>query len=217
VKEFIFISDFDGTLTNKDFYHIVMEEYLADRGEALYQSWRRNEIGVSEFLAGVFRGIDRDETEIDEAITKIAVDGYLKEFITRIQAAGGDFLILSAGTDYYIKRTLKNLGLAQIPVISNPGVYHDRGIKVTPDQESPYYSKVYGVDKALAVQDYLTKYRRVFYAGDSEPDLKAALLAEQIFARGELVELLTERRRAFVPFKSFVEIGDYLQQIGVIK
>ncbi len=217
MKKFIFISDFDGTLTSKDFYHIVMEECLPDHGEALYRKWRNDEIGVSEFLAGIFRAIDRDETEIDEVVAKIVIDSYLKEFVTRIHAAGGDFMILSAGTDYYIKRTLKNLGLSDIPVISNPGVYRERGIWVTPDQKSPYYSSIYGVDKALTVQEYLGKYQRVFYAGDSEPDLKAALLAEQIFARGELVGLLEQRQHPFIKFNSFKEIADNLQQIGVIK
>ena len=40
-KKFAFISDFDGTLTNKDFYKMIIDEYLGEEGKELYKAWRR--------------------------------------------------------------------------------------------------------------------------------------------------------------------------------
>ena len=32
-KKFAFISDFDGTLTHKDFYQMIIDEYLGEEGK----------------------------------------------------------------------------------------------------------------------------------------------------------------------------------------
>ena len=111
MKDWLFISDFDGTLTHKDFYKIVIEKFQPQLGRELERQWRSGEITVYEFLQRVFASLDRSEQEIFEAILMIPIDRDAKEFIQRVKTAGGDFLILSAGTAYYIERLLKHLGI----------------------------------------------------------------------------------------------------------
>jgi 2-hydroxy-3-keto-5-methylthiopentenyl-1-phosphate phosphatase len=216
LKDFIFVSDFDGTLTERDFYHIVIDTCLGDWGVERYTRWKQGEMRDVDFLAAVFQSIDRDESEIMKLISNIKLDAYAGEFIKQIRASGGDFVVLSAGASYYIEKLFASHGIQDVQVIANTGGYRNRGIKMTPDDQSPFYSELYGIDKYLVVQSLRTKYQKIYYAGDSTPDLKAALAADIAFAKGELIELLKQNRRDFVPVRSFAEIKTHLIRIGAL-
>lgn len=217
MNDWIFISDFDGTLTHKDFYQIVIDKYLQDKGAELERRWQAGEMTVFQFLSSVFAEMDRDEDEIANDILEIPIDKDAKRFIQSVRSSGGDFLILSAGTRYYIERLLHYLSMGDVAVLSNPGVYKDRGVHMTADMTSPYYSERYGVDKAAVVADYKKKYKTVYYAGDSEPDLRAAMLADRVFAKPGLQRLLKEKGHPFVAFESVAQLMDRLRDEGVLK
>jgi 2-hydroxy-3-keto-5-methylthiopentenyl-1-phosphate phosphatase len=117
-----------------------------------------------------------------------------------------DFLILSAGFDYYIQHALERAQLGQVKVITNKGEFVDNGFALKPDKGMKYYSKIYGIDKGQVVIDCKKKYEKVYFAGDSEPDLRAAIQADVIFAKGELVELLKKEQKEFYEFKQFSEV-----------
>jgi 2-hydroxy-3-keto-5-methylthiopentenyl-1-phosphate phosphatase len=125
-------------------------------------------------------------------------------------------LVLSAGTRYYIEKALHGKGIEEPWIIANPGFYGNGGVVMTADTDSPFYSETYGIDKSLVVKKYKQQYHKVFYAGDSEPDFKAALLADVAFARGQLARLLEIQGHPFIPFTSFQEIAAYLERTGVL-
>jgi 2,3-diketo-5-methylthio-1-phosphopentane phosphatase len=217
MKEFVFISDFDGTLTDSDFYKIVMDRFPESKGKENFSDWKEGKISVFDFLNIVFSTTNRSEEEIFKLILEIPFDRYAKGFIESVKKSGGDFIILSAGTGYYIEKYLKHSGLDDVPVISNKGVYKDGGIHMIADTESPYYSKDHGIGKHLAVEYYKKQYKKVYYAGDSEPDLKAALKADVVFAKDHLQKLLTSLKHPFIAVDNFNQIGNYLKEMGVIQ
>ena len=214
--KFIFFSDFDATLTNKDFYKIVMEKHLGEKGVQLYKEWQAQKIKDVDFLNTVFSGMDCPEQEVIKDILTIPFDMDAHSFMKKTRDSSGDFIILSAGADYYIKKLFEHYGIEGFKIISNPSEYRDGGIHIMPDYDSPYYSEVYGVDKALVVKNYKDKAEKIYYAGDSLPDLKAAELADVIFAKGKLQKLLKDEGYSFVPINSFKEIEEYLAKEGVI-
>lgn len=216
MKKFVFISDFDGTLTHRDFYHIVIEKYLKESGIKLYDEWKNHKINDIDFLNNVFKSIDRSEGKILEDILSIPFDKYAKSFIEKIKKSGGDFIILSAGTSYYIEKLLEHENIKDVLIISNNGVYKDRGIHLIPDEKSPYYSKIYGIDKLIVVEKLKKEYKKVYYAGDSQPDFKACLLADTIFAKAGLQAMLREIERPFIGFSDFKQIENYFIENGVI-
>lgn len=215
--EFIFFSDFDATLTNKDFYKIVIEKHLGEKGVQLYNEWKAKKMKDVDFLNAVFSGMNSSEEEVIKDILTIPFDMNAHSLMGKIRDSGGDFIILSAGADYYIKKLLQHYGIEGFEIISNPSEYRDGGIHIMPDYDSPYYSEVYGVDKALVVKSYKDKAKKIYYAGDSTPDLKAAELADVIFAKGKLQKLLTDEGYSFVSVNSFKEIEEYLIREEVIK
>lgn len=216
MKRFVFVSDFDGTMTANDFCFIVIDECLGEQGWELYDQWQRNALTTLEFLTLVFRDMRCDEQGIDRLIGRIEMDEYVPEFVRRVRDAGGEFVVLSAGADYYVQRFLAQQGLADVRVIANHGEFSNRGIKLKTDEGRYEYSSEYGIDKAAVIRAFKGEYEQVYFAGDSRPDLAAALTADGAFAKGSLTALLCDRQAAFTPVRNFRDIAAGLQLAGVL-
>ncbi|MEN8906308.1 MAG: MtnX-like HAD-IB family phosphatase [Clostridiales bacterium] len=216
MKNFIFISDFDGTLTRTDFFQVLIDNHLKEKAMPSYIKWREGKIPVFDFLNIVFTSINCTEAEIYEDIKEIIFDDSSLDLMKRVTENNGDFVILSAGSSYYIEKLLEYKKIKGIRVISNKGIYKDGGIHMQPDKNSPFFSKISGVDKAKVVKNFKNQYKKIFYAGDGEPDYKAAIQADLIFARIDLKDMLLKRKIDFIDFDNFTEIKDHLTSIGVI-
>ncbi|HKM05002.1 MAG TPA: MtnX-like HAD-IB family phosphatase [Lachnospiraceae bacterium] len=215
-KPYVFISDFDGTLSTKDFYQIIMDEYLGDEGKRLFEDWKAGKYMDKDFLNKIYSSINRNEEEIMEDIMRIQLDDGANDFIDHVKTSGGEFVIASAGTSYYIERLLEKYQIRDVKVYSNPGVYKDRGIHLQIDPSDKYYSKRYGIDKAKIVEEYKKKYQKVFYAGDSQPDVAACKIADIAFAKSKLIDLLESEGVPCIPVLTYQDIEDYLRKEGVL-
>jgi 2-hydroxy-3-keto-5-methylthiopentenyl-1-phosphate phosphatase len=217
LKKLAFVSDFDGTLTQRDFYHIVIDKYFKDWGRKFYTDWKSTKKINTEFLNKIFGALDKSEEDIFDEIGLIPLDEHAEDFINRIKSIGGDFYILSAGTSYYIDILLSQRKIEGVQVISMKGIYKNRGIEILPDKNSPYFSEVFGLDKQKVIEELKKDYEKVFFAGDSEPDLEAAKGADIAFAKSELRELLAKGNMEFVTFENYKEIDEYLVREGWLK
>ncbi|WP_175989424.1 MtnX-like HAD-IB family phosphatase [Bacillus sp. Marseille-Q1617] len=215
MKKWAFVSDFDGTITKKDFYHIVIEKYFED-GKKLYKQWKSEEIKDIDFLAAVFSSIDQEEDIIIDDIKSIEIDEEVPSFIRKVQKSNGDFFILSAGTDYYIHHLLNHHGVEGVKVFSNEGYYKDKNVHLNIDSGHPHYSERYGIDKEKVITELKKEYEKVYFAGDSEPDSHPAKAADLTFAFSQLQELLKNKGLSYVNVNSFKEIEDHLQKKGIL-
>ena len=41
MENFVFVSDFDNTLTHKDFYKIILDKYMKESGKKLFDEWKK--------------------------------------------------------------------------------------------------------------------------------------------------------------------------------
>ncbi|MDQ2085208.1 MtnX-like HAD-IB family phosphatase [Herbivorax sp. ANBcel31] len=214
MKNFAFVSDFDGTISLKDFYHIIIDKYLGDEGKNFYQDWKKTKKINVEFLNKIFSSIKLDEKELHKEIFKIPVDKNAIKLIEEVKKRDGDFYILSAGTSYYIKILLDYLNINDIEIISMKGIYINGGIKIIPNEDSLYYSSIFGIDKGKVIEDLKSSYKEVFFAGDSEPDFQAAKKADLAFGKSELKDILKKEDISFIPFRDFSEIINHMEERG---
>ncbi len=210
-KELVFISDFDGTISNKDFYLHIIDKYMKEEGNESYKKWQMGEIKDVDFLGHIFKNIGQEEQQIHKDIIEMQIDPYLKEFIEYIHSRNGDFVVLSAGADYYIKLLFEYLGIHNITIYSNKAIYKDKGIHFDIDPSYEYYSERYGIDKKKVVENLKTKYSRTIYAGDSMPDFEPSLICDKRFATGKLKGIFKEQEVDFYPFDSFKDIRRVLE------
>lgn len=203
MNDIFIISDFDGSLTFKDFYWIIIDEYLGDVGREYFKRWKNEELLDIEFLNYIFKNIGKTEEEIDEIINSIPFDD---SSIPLMNLFKDKFIVLSAGTSYYIKKIFEKHGIKDIKIISNDGIYKNKGIEIIPDCSNEFYSKRYGVDKRKVVESFKKPGRTLVYIGDSEPDYLASKECEIIFARGSLKELLDKEKRENFYYESFKDV-----------
>jgi 2-hydroxy-3-keto-5-methylthiopentenyl-1-phosphate phosphatase len=215
MKKWAFVSDFDGTISDQDFYWLVINKYYPE-GKELFQKWKAAEILDIDFLRTVFSSIHQKEEIIIEDVHSITIDPYLPEFVQEVQKNKGDFYILSAGTDYYIYHLLKKYQIENVKVFSNEGYFQNQNIHLNIDSSHPHYSKRYGIDKSIIIKELLDEYEEVYFAGDSEPDSHPAVFATTTFAKKGLQNILQEKQIPYVPVDTFDDVRSYLQAKGVL-
>lgn len=217
MKEFIFVSDFDGTITKIDFYKIILDRYLQGYGVRISEEWKQGRYTDIEYLSLIYQSANRTQDQLMQDILSIELDNYLETFIKNIQNSDGDFLILSGGTSYYIERLLDYKGIKNIPIISNKGIFKNNGIHILLDKENKYYSDYYGIDKTKVISDLKAKYGKVYFAGNSNPDVAPAKHADITFATGKLIELLSNVGIPFISFENLKDIENSLISKGIVK
>ncbi|MFZ0371582.1 MAG: MtnX-like HAD-IB family phosphatase [Halobacillus sp.] len=215
MKKWAFVSDFDGTISNKDFYWVIIEKYYPE-GRDLFKKWKAGQMKDIEFLRSIFTSINQHEEQIIEDILNIPIDEYVPAFIQHVQNNGGDFYILSAGTDYYIHHILKEYNIQNVTVFSNEGYYEDQNVHLNIDPSHRHHSERYGIDKSKVIQELKQEYETVHFAGDSEPDSHPAVYADATFAKDALQEILSEKNVAYTPVTTFKDIQADLEKRGFL-
>jgi 2,3-diketo-5-methylthio-1-phosphopentane phosphatase len=205
----IFVSDYDGTITNKDIYSLIAEHYVPADTPDYFAQYVKGRITHFEAMSAYFAFVPTEEQQLEGLLEAAEADPDLGVSAALLQRAGWELLVVSAGSSWYVERVLRRAGVAAT-VYSNPGrLEKGRGLVLERlDTSSPYYSASMGVDKSAVVRDALHAAQTVAFAGDGPPDLPPALLVrpELRFARGFLADALRQRGEAFRPFSRWSEI-----------
>jgi 2-hydroxy-3-keto-5-methylthiopentenyl-1-phosphate phosphatase len=209
----ILISDYDGTITDKDFYSLLAERCIPGETPNYFAQYREGRITHFEAMAAYFAFAPADEQQLEELLAASQADPDLGASTALLQRAGWQLWVVSAGSAWYVERVLRRAGVAAT-VYSNPGhLESGRGLVLERlDPSSPYHSASVGVDKSAVVRHALHIAEKVAFAGDGPTDLQSALLvrAEMRFARGFLADALTERGETFRRFSRWSEIAGEL-------
>lgn len=213
----VFVSDFDGTITKKDFFLIYMDRFLGEKGRRFLKDYRAENNPSYQFLNRVFDMHPVTESEYQELLESIEVDNSFEDFLIMLDRFGFDHIILSAGVAFYIEDALKLKRLPEQRVIANSGEWQDGHIRLTHDLQSPIFSEQYGIDKGKAIEQLRKEYDIIYFAGDSIPDIGAAENADLVFAKSSLWRYFQKqedsRRDKVKEFDSFAEIVEVLRKI----
>jgi len=206
----IFVSDYDGTITDRDFYSLLAEHYVPRGTPDYFAQYREGRITHFEAIATYFAFAPTEEQQLEELIAASQVDPELPASAALLERAGWELWVVSAGSSWYVDRVLRRAGVA-VPVYSNPGrLEKGRGLVLEKlDPSSPYHSPSLGVDKSAVVRHALDIAETVAFAGDGPPDLQPALLIRPSlrFARGFLADALRNCGEPFRPFSRWSEIA----------
>src|SRR5215472_14397669 len=204
----IFVSDYDGTITDKDFYSLPAERYAPANTPDYFAWYREGRISHFDAMVAYFAFAPTEEQQLEELLTASQPDPDLGASAALLRRADWKLWVVSAGSSWYVERVLSRAGG---PVYSNPGrLENGRGLVLEKlDPSSPYHSASAGVDKSAVVRHALHIAETVAFAGDGPPDLQPALLVrpELRFARGFLADALRQRGEAFRPFSRWSEIA----------
>lgn len=217
-NKIVLISDFDGTISKKDFFYMVIDTLLKDKKDALapWNDYLNGKIKHIDALTGIFSQIHLTQQELDDFISTIEVDPYFYDTAKYCMEKKISFYICSAGTNYYIKKRIADtLSKYNIILVSNDATYSQQnGMKlVAPEETSPYYNSNTGISKEKIVQKLKDDGFFTIYAGDGKPDFKSAKIADVVFAKDMLLKLCKKENIKTKPFKDFTDILNYIRSI----
>jgi 2,3-diketo-5-methylthio-1-phosphopentane phosphatase len=208
----LLVSDFDGTLTRRDFFHLVVEAFAPHTLAEYWDGYKAGRYTHFEALAGIFGSIRASEEEVLAVVARAELEPELKPWLERLNVAGWDVVVASAGCQWYVQRLLRAAGV-DLEVYANPGRFEPgRGLVMSLPVDSPYFDPDLGVDKAAVVRQGLEAGRTVAFAGDGFPDAAAARLVPESlrFARADLATALRREGLAYRPFERWAEVASAL-------
>jgi 2,3-diketo-5-methylthio-1-phosphopentane phosphatase len=205
----ILVSDFDGTMTRRDFFKLAIAQLLPTGGPDFWSDYRAGRITHFEALRRYFAEIRASEAQVLAVVDQMELDPVLPQAVADLRQAGWQVVVTSAGCDWYICRLLAQAGV-ELEVHSNPGRFvPGLGLQMEMPVGSPFLSQQLGVDKARIVRYHLEAGRTVAFAGDGFPDEEAALLVPGClrFAHSDLADVLKQNGETFQPFETWSEIA----------
>ena len=208
----ILVSDFDGTMTQHDFYQLTVESLLPPGTPDYWIDYRSGAITHFEALRRYFAAIRASEDDVLKVVARMQLDPGLFAAVQSLRAAEWDVVVTSAGCAWYIDRLLSAAGVS-VEVFANPGHYKTgEGLLMEMPKDSPFLSPMLGVDKTKIVQTLLNEGRCVAFAGDGFPDVEPARIVpdELRFARGDLAKVLQKEGRPFQRYERWSEIATTL-------
>ncbi|GAC1491936.1 MAG: MtnX-like HAD-IB family phosphatase [Vulcanimicrobiaceae bacterium] len=197
--------DFDGTITNRDTFDVLVREIAGE------DVWHETQAGLDDGTASLRDVLERQASYVrgtfDEVAARlraeIAVDPTFVTFAARARARGIPVIVLSSGIAPIIRDRLARVGLGDLPVIANDVRALPAGWKIV------FRDTVgNGTDKAAFVRAARARGSRTVFVGDGHSDFDAALAADRRFAKSglALARFLRERDVDFRSFASFDEI-----------
>jgi 2,3-diketo-5-methylthio-1-phosphopentane phosphatase len=213
----VFVTDFDGTLTRREFYQLVQDHYLDPDTPDYWAEYRAGKYSHVEAMAKFCAAVRADEATVLNLLLRMELDPRFPELADRLTAAGWEVVVASAGCEWYIREVLAPTGV-DLTIHSNRGrwVGGDRGLLLEPPTDSPFYCPDVGIDKAAVVADALNRADRVAFAGDGVTDVRAARLvpAGRRFAKADCAAELDRLGEPYRRFERWSEAAEALLAEG---
>lgn len=209
-----FVSDFDGTITDDDFFTYTTNTYFDEQALAPWREYLAGRKTHFNALKEMFAQIHVPPEQLEHLADSIHADPYLDNVWRLCREKNIPLFVCSAGNDYYIKRILGNrISDYEITVISNKGDYDsENGLVMTaPPQDSPFYDENVGISKYKLVKKLKDEGYFVIFAGDGPPDFEPAKIADTVFARKMLLDKCRQAGIKTEKFDSFKDIYNYIK------
>lgn len=205
----LLVSDFDGTMTQRDFYQVYSERLMPADAPDFWAEYRAGRITHFDALRAIFSYVPAGERSLLDLTGAMQLEPELSDALSNLRQAKWEVVVVSAGCRWYIDKLLADAGVS-VEVHANLGQIDDTGrLIMKRPTDTPYPSFDVGIDKTSVVRSHMDVGRTVAFAGDGPPDLGPALLvpAELRFAKGHLAEALAERGESFRHFDRWRDVA----------
>lgn len=208
----ILVTDFDGTMTRRDFFELARRDLPSVAERDHWQDYVEGRITHFDALARIFSSIRADWGRIEAVLDAMELDPDLPASLSALQETGWRVIVASAGCRWYIDQLLQRAHI-ELEVHANPGTFSpETGLALQRPVDSPFYRHETGIDKSAIMRAALAEDPQAVFAGDGRPDLDPAMLVQPArrFATGWLAEHFTQTGGPFHPFDRWSQIAGHL-------
>ena len=198
------LCDFDGTISPSDIGAALIRRFApaaGDRRAALFARWKREEIGSRELTREECADVRVEADEAFAFVRGFSIDSGFAPFAAAARARGDEVLVVSDGFDFYIREHLVRAGLGDLPAFAN--VARFEGGRLVPEFPHAGGCGRCGNCKGAHAARMRAGGHRVVVVGDGYSDRCAAREADEVFARGSLLEWCRAQDIAVTPFEDF--------------
>jgi 2-hydroxy-3-keto-5-methylthiopentenyl-1-phosphate phosphatase len=208
--------DFDGTLTNVDVGHMIMDEFAAPDWESIEEGWPENGASFRELLEREYALLPSDrERDIEQfARNRAQVRMGAVELVRFCVENGIAVEIVSGGLTNYIDPLLEHFGIPRVPVSALTGDFGHGEHMVTTYPKGVVICEESGACKCARVWHNKEAGRKVVFAGDGASDFCVAKEADVLFARGTLADHCRATGIPFTAFDSLLPVLDAVQELA---
>ena len=211
MKKFCIVSDFDGTITDRDGLYAFIQIYAKGDWEKVEQDWTDGKISSKECLIEEFKLVPNlSEKLIEEFIKTMNIDETFSDFYQFIHEKNIDLYIVSDGVDYFIDKILGKYGLNNLKIISNHGEFKNGIFEWSFPNDSKNCINNAGTCKCEVLKNLYKEYNEIWYIGDGVSDYCVADKADILFAKKRLAKYCEEKKIKFFEYESFKDIKEKL-------
>ena len=207
MNDLCIVSDFDGTITERDGLYAFIQKYAKGDWEKIEQDWADGKISSKECLIEEFKLVpDLSEELIENFVQTIGIDEHFIEFYNYIKQKNIDFYIVSDGIDYFIDRILSKYGLQNLNIVSNHGEFVNGEFILSFPNDNVNCKNNAGTCKCKIINDLRKEYSKICYIGDGVSDYCVADKADILFAKSRLANYAEENGIKYILYNNFLDI-----------
>ncbi len=207
MKALLIAVDFDGTVTQRDTLHVIVEAFGdPDVWDSLEPALHAGDITVEDALARQFATVHATPEDVRELVAARApIRAGFVDFVGWAHAAGHEVVVLSNGFRSVITPVLADAGLGDLEVVSNDCTFASGGAVIQWQDRGPRCDVCDRPCKRAPLTER-RRGRRTVMIGDGISDRCVAEIADRVYARDFLARDLASRGRPFTPYDDFDQV-----------
>ena len=213
------LCDFDDSAADCNAAQLLLAEFGGPGADAVQQAYRGGSLTFRDYQEKMFNTVAAPvETLKAFARDNVTLRPGLSEAIAATRKRGGEFVIASAGIDFYIEPVLAANGLADVPVLSVTGAPDTaNGATMTFNYDYPpaqEHCRDWAVCKCEPMEIARTRGDHVIFIGDGlRSDACAAEKADTVFARSRLLAHCIAEGIEAIEFDDFHSIARHISDL----
>lgn len=216
MKPLLIACDFDGTITQRDTLHVIVEHFgERERWDDIEPLLRSGEMTVEQALQAEFDTVSATPVEVAAVVAEHAPirDGFAT-FVEWAHAHGHEVVVCSNGFRSVISPVLERAGVGHLEVVANDARFTAHGTTIVWDERGARCELCDRPCKRRPIAER-REGRATVLIGDGISDRCAAGAVDVVFARAGLASDLAEAGRAFTPFATFHDVRSALTRTAV--
>jgi 2-hydroxy-3-keto-5-methylthiopentenyl-1-phosphate phosphatase len=216
VKPLLIACDFDGTITQRDTLHVVVERYgEADLWATFEVPLREGRMTVEEAMEAEFAAVRATPDEVRDTVrTHAPVRDGFAQLVTWCEARGHRFVVMSNGFRSVIAPVLADAGLDHLPIVANDATFRIEGTTIHWSDRGERCGVCQRPCKRQPLRE-LHRGEEVVFIGDGISDRCVSAVADVVFARDFLAEHCSSVGTAFHAFSDFHDVRRHLEAAEV--
>jgi len=199
------LSDFDGVISRQNVLEALYQEYSTVDWEHYVDLWSREELSAVEEIPACLGGVTAPRIELENFVSGLEIDAGFADLVQFCNSRGHFLAITSDGLKWYIKLLLKKNNINEIPVFANEIQFQRKGLTFS----FPWYdpsTPLNGTSKAKITKIIQDSGYTVLFIGDGLSDKEAAKVADMVFAKKYLYEVMLAEGKSPNKFEDFHQI-----------